>query len=403
MPKVSVIIPCFNQGAFLDEAVDSVLAQTFVDLEIIVVNDGSTDALTRHKLNTYRRDKTRVVTTDNQGLAAARNNGIAAAAGDYILPLDADDRIAPRYIEEAVAVLEAEPDTGIVYCQARLFGVVEADWLLPPYSIDEMLRDNVIFCSALFRRADWELVGGYDTGMVYGWEDYEFWLSLIERGRAVRRLDGRYFCYRVAADSMVRSKEKKQKLAMFKRIYQRHTAFISEHIEVWLAPLLEARESYHTARLYVDQGDGLSNDGSIARKVNRGRQVLTFPVETFAQQRAFRFDPADCPVIVELISVEADTGQGRSGVDITLVGANALYRQGNLFYFDTADPQIILPAVIAGDGGVVRSIVITLNLLALGEAALHRIVDYQHEQLLRPSCRSMLAKMIPFRKRDGRT
>ena len=190
MPKVSVIIPCFNQGAFLDEAVDSVLAQTFVDLEIIVVNDGSTDASTRHKLNTYRRDKTRVVTTDNQGLAAARNNGIAAAAGDYILPLDADDRIAPRYIEEAVAVLEAEPDTGIVYCQARLFGAVEADWLLPPYSIDEMLRDNVIFCSALFRRADWEPVGGYDTGMVYGWEDYEFWLSLIERGKAVRRQSG---------------------------------------------------------------------------------------------------------------------------------------------------------------------------------------------------------------------
>ena len=402
MAKVSVIIPCYNQGAFVDDAVDSVLAQTYGDLEIIVVNDGSTDASTKRKLADYRRDKTRVVSTDNQGLAAARNNGIAVAVGDYILPLDADDRIAPRYLEEAVAVLDTEPHTGIVYCRARLFGAVEADWLLPEYSIEEMVRDNVIFCSALFRRADWQLVGGYDTGMVHGWEDYEFWLSLIERGRAVRRLDGRYFHYRVAADSMVRSKGKEQKLAMFKRIYQRHAALIGEHIEVWLAPLLEARESYRTARLYIDCGTGLSNDDSIARKVNRGRQVLTFPVETFEGRRAFRFDPADCPVVVELIGVAMDTGRGRSVVDPAMIDSNAVYRQGNLFSFDTADPQFFLPWVSDGDKAV-RSIVITVDILALGEAALHRIVDYQKEQLARYRSRSVLSRLIPFRKRDGRT
>jgi glycosyltransferase involved in cell wall biosynthesis len=401
MATVSVIIPCYNQGSFLDDAVDSVLAQTYGDLEIIVVNDGSTDASTNRKLEDYRRDKTRVVTTANQGLAAARNNGIAVAAGDYILPLDADDRIAPPYLEEAVAVLDREPHAGIVYCRARLFGAVEADWLLPEYSIEEMLRDNVIFCSALFRRADWELVGGYDTGMVHGWEDYEFWLSLIGRGRAVRCLDGRYFYYRVAADSMVRSREKQQKLAMFKRIYQRHAAFIGEHIEAWLAPLLESRESYHTARLYVDRGVGLSDEDSIARKVNRGRQVLRFSVETFAGRRAFRFDPADCPVSAEIIEIVMETGRGRASVDLAQVGANALYRRGNLFYFNTADPQLFLPAVGVSDDAV-RTIVITVDILALGEAAVHRIVEYQQEQLARHRSRSLLSRFFPFCTRDGR-
>ena len=95
MPKVSVIIPCYNQGACLEEAVDSVLAQTFQDFEILVVNDGSTDEATIRMLGKYERPKTRVIHTDNQGLAMARNNGIREARGAYILPLDADDKIGP--------------------------------------------------------------------------------------------------------------------------------------------------------------------------------------------------------------------------------------------------------------------------------------------------------------------
>ena len=101
MPSVSVVIPCFNQGHFVDEAVDSVLAQSFDDFEIIIVNDGSTDGHTDRLPEDYPRERARVLTT-NQGLAAARNNGIAAAQGTYILPLDADDRILPGYLEKSV-------------------------------------------------------------------------------------------------------------------------------------------------------------------------------------------------------------------------------------------------------------------------------------------------------------
>ena len=79
VPKVSVIIPCYNHGVYIDETVDSVLDQTFQDFEIIIINDGSTDEFTVEKLKTYNKPKTKVIHTSNQGLSSARNNGIRAS------------------------------------------------------------------------------------------------------------------------------------------------------------------------------------------------------------------------------------------------------------------------------------------------------------------------------------
>ncbi len=222
MATVSVIIPCFNQGAFVDEALDSVLAQTFDDIEIIVVNDGSTDPLTVGALQALRRPRTRVVHTANQGLPAARNAGIRAAVGRYILPLDADDRIAPTYIEQAVRVLEARPDVGIVYCRAELFGDRRGEWGLPEYQFPDVLFSPRIFAAALFRRADWEAVGGYSDEFRGGWEDYDFWLSLIERGCRVERLPEVLFHYRQAAGSMARGMSDEYRSAAFGRLFARH-------------------------------------------------------------------------------------------------------------------------------------------------------------------------------------
>lgn len=178
--KVSVIIPCYNQGCFVQEAVDSVLASTLDDFEIIIVNDGSTDGVTNALLADYHQPKTRVITTTNQGLAMARNNGIKAAQGKYILPLDADDKIAPTYLEKATAILDENEKIGIVYCRADFFGTKQGLWELPAYKFPDILNGNCIFCTALFRKADWEKVDGYKREMIYGWEDWEFWLSLIE-------------------------------------------------------------------------------------------------------------------------------------------------------------------------------------------------------------------------------
>jgi glycosyltransferase involved in cell wall biosynthesis len=127
-PRVSVIIPCFNLGAFLADAVDSVLAQTFQDLEILIVDDGSTDPETQRLLDGYTRPRTRVFRTPNSGLAAARNFLIGQARGEYLCALDADDKLHPRYLEATVAALDADASLTFVSTHLRMFGDEDRVW-----------------------------------------------------------------------------------------------------------------------------------------------------------------------------------------------------------------------------------------------------------------------------------
>ena len=222
MPRVSVIIPCYNHGEYLDEAVDSILAQTFHDFEIIIVNDGSTDAQTIAILENYQRPQTRVIHTSNQGLAMARNNGIREARGEFILPIDADDRVAPDYLEKGVAIMDASPEAGIVYCLADCFGAQQGRWDIPEYSPRGMLLTNLIFCCSLFRKSAWKQTAGYNPNMNRGWEDWDFWLSLIELGCTVQRIPEVLFFYRVAPESMVRSMDRKARVAMHLQLMRNH-------------------------------------------------------------------------------------------------------------------------------------------------------------------------------------
>lgn len=395
MPTVSVVIPCFNQGHFVDEAVDSVLAQSFADFEIIIVNDGSTDGHTNRLLESYPKERARVLTTTNQGLAAARNNGIAAALGTYILPLDADDRLLPGYLAKAVAELDKDPQVGIVYCRAGLFGAVETGWNLPEYSLERMLVDNIIFCSAFFRRADWLAVGGYDPGMVYGWEDYEFWLSLIERGRKVVMLPETFFLYRVASDSMVRSKEKWQKVEMFKRIYQRHQQLFADHIEVWLDALLETRDRYYTSRLYVDCGHGISDRSSVGRKIDLGTREIIFDLTDFQGMTAVRFDPVDTQAIVEINRIAAISRDGQvQELAVAAIRSNALYIEEDTLFYDTKDPQCFLPELNAGLLSNITRLVVELRFIALAEGALEHIVAHQKKLLQKQQDERLSEKIL---------
>lgn len=204
MPKVSVVIPCFNQGKLIDEAVDSVLNQTYQDFEIIIVNDGSTDDYTNNKLVEYRRGvNISVITTTNQGLASARNNGISAAAGKYILPLDADDKIGRNYLEDAVKILESNSKIGIVYCDAEFFDQKRGRWVLPRYTARKLLMENMIFCAAMFRKETWTQIGGYNPNMKFGLEDWDFWLSITGAGYHVCKIPKILFFYRIKSDSMM--------------------------------------------------------------------------------------------------------------------------------------------------------------------------------------------------------
>jgi glycosyltransferase involved in cell wall biosynthesis len=205
-PAVSVVIPCFNQGATLDEAVDSVLAQTFTDFEIVIVNDGSTDSFTNELLARYHRPKTRVVATSNQGLGPARNTAIRHSTGKYILPLDADDKIGREYLELAVRILEANPDVIIVHCNVDRFGAETGLVELQEFSRKIMMFRNLIFCCAFFRRSDYDASPGYRTN-VHAYEDWDMWLSLLDLrpDSRVLKIPLTLFHYRVQPSSMLNS------------------------------------------------------------------------------------------------------------------------------------------------------------------------------------------------------
>lgn len=193
MALVSVIIPCYNQGRYLQQAVDSVLASTYENIEIIVVNDGSYQDV--EVLKTFSAQKTKIINQENQGVSIARNNGIRESKGKYILPLDADDKIHPEYIEKAVKVFNNNK-IGIVYSEAEFFGSKTGKWNLEIYKFPNILYKNVIFCSALFRKSDWENINGYKQEMNLGCEDWEFWITLIENGAEVYQIPERLFYYR---------------------------------------------------------------------------------------------------------------------------------------------------------------------------------------------------------------
>ena len=194
---VSIIIPVYNVlPRYIEESLNSALASTYQHIEIIIVNDGSTNEDTISFLKTINNPKVKIINQNNMGLAQARNKGIMKAIGKYILPLDADDKIEPSYVEKAVHIIETKRKIGIVYCEADLFGAINKKWELPKFKRKNMLRFNCIFCTALFKKSDWEKVGGYKDIMKYGWEDYEFWLSLLELGVKVYRIPEILFHYR---------------------------------------------------------------------------------------------------------------------------------------------------------------------------------------------------------------
>jgi glycosyltransferase involved in cell wall biosynthesis len=203
-PLVSVIIPCYNTGIYLEDAIRS--AERFPDkslFEIIVVNDGSTEDLTKAALAKFRDEGILIIDQENKGLPAARNTGIRNAKGEYILPLDSDNCIEPDFISESIRIFRTLPEAGVVYGNALYFGDKSGVWKLKRFDFASMLLENQIDACACFRKSVWEKAGGYDEKMRLGWEDWEFWLRVSLTGTRFIYLDQILFHYRVRKDSLV--------------------------------------------------------------------------------------------------------------------------------------------------------------------------------------------------------
>jgi glycosyltransferase involved in cell wall biosynthesis len=185
-PAVSVLVPCFNLGEYLPEAVESVFAQTRQDFEIIVVNDGSTEAATNALLARFRRPRTLVLNTENRGLAAARNLAIEHARGRYLCALDADDKLHPAFFERTLGLLDADPTLTFASTWLELFGAESWTWRQDRCDLPALLRECVVLTASPVRREAVLAVGGYDTsifgGRYQGHEDWDLWISLVERG-----------------------------------------------------------------------------------------------------------------------------------------------------------------------------------------------------------------------------
>lgn len=204
-PRISVLMPCFNHGAFVGEAIDSVLAQTFQDFEIIVIDDGSTDTLTKDVLSRLTTPRTTVLTTVNRGLPAARNHAAEHASGTLFCALDADDKLAPAWFEKAVKVLDDRPDLAFVSHWLETFGDEHWTWKPERCDLPALLARNTVNGAAVVRREAFEAVGGYDVSMREGCEDWDFWLRLAERGFPGAIIPEVLFYYRRRSDSMSRA------------------------------------------------------------------------------------------------------------------------------------------------------------------------------------------------------
>jgi glycosyltransferase involved in cell wall biosynthesis len=203
-PIISVVIPCYDQGEWLPEAVASVTDLRRDDVELIVVDDGSSDGRTLREMDRLARRGIQVVRQPNKGLGGARNAGVRAARGEFILPLDSDNRIREPYVTAGVRLLQDRSEVGVVYGDAEFFGDRKGPWRVREFDLAELCRDNFIDACALYRKAVWESVGGYDENMPWmGWEDWEFWIRTAMRGWEFVHLDAVAFEYRVRTGSML--------------------------------------------------------------------------------------------------------------------------------------------------------------------------------------------------------
>lgn len=257
-PTVAVVIPCYNHGRFVGEAVASCLRQEGADIRVVVVNDGSTDAATPGQCDACigldpggGGGRVRVVHQPNRGLPAARNRGAAEAdtwAGEvgrdheYLVFLDADDWIEPTFVTKLHdAIIHAERDPSSVsagpvthaYCQERLVELGSGVWAVPEWDTDLLLITNLHPVTALVRTAWFRRVGGFDETMREGYEDWDFWLKLASAaggtGRGVRVREPLFVWRRHSAVTMVIEAVARHE-SLYRRLVENHRALYQQRM-----------------------------------------------------------------------------------------------------------------------------------------------------------------------------
>lgn len=252
-PKISVIVPCYDQAQYLDECLHSVWDQTFKNWECIIVNDGSPDNTEEIAQKWIAKDsRFKYLYKSNGGLSSARNTGIESAVGEWILPLDSDDKISHSYLE--MASKEFDKGYTLIYCEASFFGDKMGKWEIPKFNFEQFLVHNQIFCSSFFKKENWSTVGGYDVNMKSGYEDWEFFIRLLSRiSPHVFQIKKTCFYYRRKDISMLNSLTLQNEKKIKEYIFQKHTQLYHQHfgsfIDIMSSLLTYKVENLHLKKI----------------------------------------------------------------------------------------------------------------------------------------------------------
>ncbi len=196
IPFISVVIPCYNDGIYLPETIAHLKKQTYQHFEIIIVNDGSTDSKTLETLEEFSQQGIIVLHKENGRMSSARNYGVKHAKGELIASLDADDYFHPTFFEKAIKVLGQNSTVAVVTSYIQLFG--EINKVSKPRGGNEnnFLFSNQCPACAMVRKSCWDAVGGYDEAMVNGYEDWEFYIRITQKGWTIHVIPEKLFFYR---------------------------------------------------------------------------------------------------------------------------------------------------------------------------------------------------------------
>lgn len=237
LPTATVVIPCYNHGQFVGQAAKSALAQTNADVRVVIVDDGSDDGhtpLACDKCKESAQDRLTVIHQKNQGLPAARNRGAAQADTPFLVFLDADDWIEPRFVSKLAAAINQDPNPDQVshaYCQERLVELGENVWHVPEWDPTLMMITNIHPVTTLVRRERFEQVGGFDETMTNGYEDWDLWLKFVEQGWRGVRVPEILFTWRRHSHSTMVMQVIHEHESLFKAIMDRHKDLYDKHAQ----------------------------------------------------------------------------------------------------------------------------------------------------------------------------
>ncbi len=251
---VSIIVPCFNQANFLKESLQSVLDQTYENWECIIVNDGSPDN-TEEVANKWCEKDSRFqyIIKTNGGLSSARNAGIKIAKGEFILPLDADDILVETYISRLLPELISDSSLAIVSCHSKFFekNISNIVYEFKPVgsSYRNLLFENNLIATSIFRKKDWTEVGGYDEKMKNGFEDWEFWIAITKTGRKYKIVEEFLFYYRKSKNSMLINTLENHRISNLEYVIEKHKEFYKDNFDNTVKYLFFLLNLYHKNEL----------------------------------------------------------------------------------------------------------------------------------------------------------